>query len=73
MHFEWNRTTGKRARITVAEFAHAVMRVALHYLALSLLLSFLMSYNYRPFPSTVHAFRRSLTVVRLVFGMVIAQ
>jgi hypothetical protein len=54
MHFEWNRSTGKRARITVAEFAHAVMRVALHYLALSLQLSFLMSYNYRPFPSTVH-------------------
>jgi Membrane bound O-acyl transferase family len=53
MHFEWNAKTGKRARITMTELTNAVMRVVLHYLALSMLLSFLMPYHYRPFPTTV--------------------
>jgi hypothetical protein len=53
MHFEWDSTTRKRARITLPEFVNALTRVTLHYLALSLLLSFMMPYSYRPFSSTV--------------------
>jgi hypothetical protein len=53
MHFEWDPKTKKRARISLAEFKNALARVTLHYLALSLLLSFTMPYNYRPFSSTV--------------------
>ena len=65
LHFQWNPTTHQRRRITMTELMVNIGNFVLTWAWLSLLLSFMMHYDFQPFVSPirhVHIFHFNLDI-----------
>ena len=51
--FVWDQKTGMRIKITIQEFLMHLWKITIQLLLLSLVLSFLYHFNYKPFPSDI--------------------
>ena len=51
--FVWDQKSGKRIKITIQEFLMHIWKITLHLLLMSLVLSVLYHFNYKPFPSDI--------------------
>jgi hypothetical protein len=52
-HFIWDPETGKRRKMTGKELTSVLLKILMHSTLAVLLLSFLLHYDFQPFPSTV--------------------
>lgn len=60
--FYWVKKTLSRERITGAQLGDKLYRIVCHYFCLSLILSYLMHYDFKPFPSAVQLDRYNLNM-----------
>ena len=69
--FYWIKTTKSRERISVKELVDKLYLVTCHFFCLSLLLSYLMHYDFRPFHSAVQLEQYHLTLELLAPGQLL--
>jgi hypothetical protein len=51
--FYWNPDTKAREKITLGDLVGRLYRIKAHYVLVSLILSYLLHYDFKPFPSTI--------------------